>query len=173
MRHPQRNLVLTGFYCAGKTTVARELGKRMRRPVVDWDQEVNRRAPFDLRALWPHAFERQLDREAVERRLINDLSYRRETIIAFGSEAVAVPDYVNELKDFAYTVFLDLPWESLWQRIQNDSSLSERRESLGEQGLRELYLGLRDHYMACDLQIFAGMCSPQRCSQLILHCFYT
>jgi shikimate kinase len=170
-RHPQRNIVLLGFHCAGKTCVGRALARRMRRPFIDWDAEVARRTPGSWRALWPASAEQRYDREHAEARLVDDLGYRREAIIAMGAEAAASEDYMRELRDFALLVFLDTPWPALRQRALGSGCMGVW-DAAGEELAQERYESLEPHYADCDLRLYNAELSVERAASLILHCFY-
>lgn len=171
-RHPQRNIVLLGFHCAGKTSVGRALARRMRRPFIDWDAEIARRLPGSWRSLWPRGTERHFDREAIEARLISDLGYRRETIIALGAEAAGVEEYLRELRDFALLVHLDAPFEALMQRAASGNCLGAA-DGAELAALRSRYQVLAPHFAQAELCIMNSELSVERCAALIIHCFYT
>lgn len=171
-RHPQRNIVLLGFHCAGKTSVGRALARRMHRPFVDWDTELARRLPKPWQGFWPRLGESRVDREQVEARLIGDLGYRREAVIALGAEAAANQDYLAELRDFALLVHLDAPFEALMLRAESGGCLGSAAEA-DVAALRERFEALAPAYSQAELRILNADLCVERCAALIIHCFYT
>lgn len=172
-RHPQRNIVLLGFHCAGKTSVGRALARRMHRPFVDWDAELARRLPRPWQSIWPRLSESRADREQLEARLIDELGFRRETVIAMGAEAGAVEEYLRELRDFALLVYLDTPLPALLLRAAGGHCLPPGALAGGETELRAAYEQLAPQYAKAELHIRNAELSVERCAALIIHCFYT
>lgn len=170
-RHPQRNIILTGFYCSGTERVGRELARRMRRPFFDVTSEIKRRerlARFKLPGTGPVPSSRKL-----EEWVIRDLAYRREAVVTLGLDTLANETNFEELQVFSYIVFIDPPFAVLWDRIQQDSAFAELVQEQGREGFHELWLELRASYELCNLQLFGALDQPARLSKLIAHCFYT
>jgi len=167
-RHPGRNIVLTGFHLAGKTTVGRELARRMRRPLVDLPTEVERRQ----RSLLSPFTRRPSDNEA-ERRIVSDIASRREVIIATGADTLLREWNADELRVFSFLVFLDPPFEMLCRRAQ---SKRFSHPALGPFSLDEAFQPWQERrqaYEHCDLQLTDGASTPELTARLVLHCFYT
>ncbi|MYD11099.1 MAG: 3-dehydroquinate synthase [Chloroflexi bacterium] len=84
------NIVITGFMGTGKSTVAEIVARKLNRPFVDMDQEIETRAGFSI----PQIFRRQ--GEAVfrdlERQLVHELALRHGLIIATGGGALVDAD---------------------------------------------------------------------------------
>jgi shikimate kinase/3-dehydroquinate synthase len=83
------NLILTGFMGTGKTSVGRELARRLGRPFVDMDTEIEARAGKPI----PHIFAQ--DGEAtfrqMESALCKELSARQGLVVATGGGALVDP----------------------------------------------------------------------------------
>lgn len=168
-RQPHRNIVLIGYPKSGKTTVGRELARRLHRPFIDIPVEVQRRQRLTVFQL------PGLSRPAppdLERRLIADLSYRRETVAALGCDGEWDAQTLEDLKVYAYVVFLDMPFDLLWRRIKAESEPGHAAAQSAE-ALRSSWQGRRRELEQCDLQLVDGAATPRRLVQVILHCFYT
>lgn len=170
-RHPQRNVVLTGFYAAGKTSVARELSRRMRRPVVDCESELRRRSRRSLCVLLPIGGPPPALEPDTAGSFLTDFTYRRDCILELDVATAEQIDYPDLLGEFSYVAFLDAPFELLLERMHADRRYAELLEQTGVDELHEQWLRLRQRFEQCDLQL--GAHGIMRCSQYVLHSFFT
>lgn len=166
-RHPQRNIVLTGFYGSNTAAVGLELSRRMRRPYIDLNAELRRRAGR-LRVLQPVP----AGNHDAERSVLADLAYRQETIIDVGVETVAHGEYYEELHDFSFIVFIDPPFDALRNTLRSDYRQRGLLESQGEEALYAQWQALRPRFERCDFQL-VGAHLPPRAAGLIIHSFFT
>jgi shikimate kinase len=169
-RNQALNIALCGFYGCGKTSAGWELAKRMRRQFIDVPQELVRKLrPALVRVpLWG----RPPDPETAESRLVTELTNRRDLVIALSAESLDDDDALHEVAEFSYLVFIDVPFDVLYARLQSMPAHRDKLASLGRFGLLEQYERRRSRYMHCDLQL-TGDAPPGRLAALILHCFYT
>jgi shikimate kinase/3-dehydroquinate synthase len=123
----ERHLALVGFMGAGKTTMAGALQKRLARPVVDIDREIEAR----YRDTIPQIFEaygeprfRQVEAYAVAAAV----EQRHPTIIDLGGGAVTFPDTRDPLRD-AFTVLLAVDADTAWQRVRGSGRPLARDEA--------------------------------------------
>jgi shikimate kinase len=170
-RHPQRNIVITGFVKAGKTAVGRELARRMRRPFTDLPGEVARRQRLALSQLV--GVGPRISPEVLEERLIADLAFRREVVAATGCDELTDQRVIEELRVFSFVVFLDPPFAELWRRIQQDPERSQQAEWNNRDKVLARWVDWRERYLHCDLQLVTPSQHARHVASLILHCFYT
>ena len=109
-----RHLVLVGFMGAGKSTLGREVARRLGRPFLDVDDEVEAaHGPiWDL-------FEREGEAafRELEARFVRDACGRREpAVIAAGGGAVETRRLLEEQD--AFVVHLDVDVATAWERVQ-------------------------------------------------------
>jgi shikimate kinase len=83
------NVILTGFMGTGKTTVGKEIARRMDRPFVDMDVEIEARAGKPIVRIFAEDGEATFRR--MEAALCEELSGRRELVIATGGGALVDP----------------------------------------------------------------------------------
>jgi shikimate kinase len=170
-RHPARNIVLTGFNLCGKTSAGRELARILRRTCIDIPAEMDRRKrsiPQQLRA-----FRGEYDPHDVEQRLIVDLSYKRETIIAVGADTLDNPDYRAELEVFSFIVFIDPPFDVLWSRLQAKPESAPALAGMGRDVVHALWQSKRAGYERCELQLTHPWLTPMQLARLVVHCFFS
>ncbi len=90
----RKNIVITGFMGAGKTTVGEILARKLNRRFVDMDAEIEMRAGFTI----PQIFRRHGEEgfREMERRLIRELALQHGLVIATGGGAL-VDDEMREV----------------------------------------------------------------------------
>jgi shikimate kinase/3-dehydroquinate synthase len=109
-----RHVVLIGFMGAGKTTLGREVARRLGRPFHDVDREIeSAHGP-----IWElFAREGEFAFRAIEAQFVEDASARREpSIIAVGGGAVETRRLIDELD--ALIVHLDVDLDTAWKRVR-------------------------------------------------------
>ena len=150
---PVRVVVLVGFMGAGKTSVGRELGRRLGWPFVDLDDRVQFREkqtiPEIFRASGEAAF-RRAEHAALEE-LLKQVE-NEPIVVAVGGGAFAQSENTSLLKaSLATTVFLDASANELWRRCCDDPT--ERPLRRDEQVFRQLYETRRPRYLGAQLHV--------------------
>ncbi|HYG11779.1 MAG TPA: shikimate kinase, partial [Pyrinomonadaceae bacterium] len=149
-RARQCRIVLTGFMCAGKTTVARALAARLDCSMLDTDAALVEREGRSIEAIIKEDGEprfRQIERDALRAILERD----RARVIALGGGTWTIAD--NRALIAAHdclTVWLDAPFELCWRRIANSADarpLARERERA-----RQLYDARRAAYELAALR---------------------
>jgi len=113
---------LVGFMGSGKSTVGKELARRLAWDFVDLDTRIEalegETVPEIFRNRGESSF-RIAETRALQNLLSNSLD--RDSVIALGGGAF-VQEANRELLRNHPTVFLDAPAEELWRRCQQDES---------------------------------------------------
>ncbi|HEY1404005.1 MAG TPA: shikimate kinase [Pyrinomonadaceae bacterium] len=149
---PQRRIVLTGFMCAGKTTVARALAARLKCEMLDLDALLVERARRSIEAIMDEDGEprfRQIERDALRAILERD----HPRIVALGGGTWTIEE--NRALIAAHdclTIWLDAPFELCWQRIVNSADAARPLARDREQA-RELYDARRDAYARAAFRV--------------------
>ena len=111
-----RHLALAGFMGSGKTTVGEAVARRLGRPFVDLDREIEARAGSAVAELFASRGEpgfRALE-EDVARDVLRDAE---PVVVALGGGAVLSERTRNDLAARAFTVLLDVDPEVAWTRV--------------------------------------------------------
>jgi XRE family aerobic/anaerobic benzoate catabolism transcriptional regulator len=113
---PPRIIALLGLRGAGKTTIGRQLARRLHVRFVELDRRIEKAADMSLGELFSLYGEeqyRRLEREALARVLAEN----RSIVLATGGGIVASPDTYALLKKHATTVWLRATPEDHWNRV--------------------------------------------------------
>jgi shikimate kinase len=138
------NLYLVGFMGAGKSAAGRVLAERLGRPFVDLDELVEQSAACSIGELFARRGEagfRQAERDSLDR-----IVHRGGAVVATGGGAFVEPG--NRELMHAHggeSVFLDLPWPALAERLGRNRSGRPLWSNEGE--ARRLWQARRPHYL--------------------------
>jgi XRE family aerobic/anaerobic benzoate catabolism transcriptional regulator len=111
-----RIVALLGLRGAGKTTIGKQLARRLRARFIELDRQIEKEADMSLAELFSMYGEqhyRRLERETLTRVLAD----RRAMVLATGGGIVASPDTYAMLKANAITVWLRASPEDHWNRV--------------------------------------------------------
>ena len=111
-------MYLVGFMGAGKTTVARALGKRVGWRVEDVDDRIEARERRSVAAIFAQDGEPHF--RAVERDVLLELLGVREVVIATGGGTFAEADNRAAMLADAAVAWLDVPFDRLLDRLPPD-----------------------------------------------------
>lgn len=151
----QKRLVITGFMCAGKTTVARALAARLNCAWLDTDAAIVERERRSIEAIIEEDGEarfRQIEHEALRACLAN----REARIIALGGGTWTLAEnraLINAHDCLA--VWLDAPFALCWQRIADADGKDQATRPLArdDEHAHALYTTRRDLYSLATLHI--------------------
>ena len=118
MREPAPNLVLTGFMGTGKSTVGRKVARRLARPFVDMDAEIEARAGKSIPKIFTEDGEPAF--RALEADLCAELSARRGLVVATGGGALVDAENRARISATGTVVCLTGEIDELLQRTQAD-----------------------------------------------------
>lgn len=99
------HIFFVGFLGAGKSTLARNLGRMFRRRYVDTDRLVERRAGKSVAELFGTQGEghfRKLETEVLE-----ELSSERSLLVSCGGGIIETPRNIELMREMGYCVYLD------------------------------------------------------------------
>jgi shikimate kinase len=115
-----RNIYLVGLMGAGKTTIAKQLAKRLKRPFFDTDHEIERRTGVKVPLIFEIEGEAGFrDRES---RVLEELSQGVGQIIATGGGIVLREENRAILMRSGMVVYLRAEPEMLYERTRRDTN---------------------------------------------------
>jgi XRE family aerobic/anaerobic benzoate catabolism transcriptional regulator len=150
---PPRLVALLGLRGAGKTSVGRQLARRLRARFVELDRRIEQTANLSLAeifSLYGDAHYRRLERDA----LAQVIDEARPTVLATGGGIVTSPDTYAMLKASAVTVWLRATPDEHWTRVlrQRDRRpMAERPQAMAD--LRAILAAREPLYAAATLTV--------------------
>jgi shikimate kinase len=115
------SIFLVGLMGSGKTTIGRQLAKRLGRPFLDSDHEIEARTGVRIPTIFEIEGEAGFRRR--EAQVIADLTQQDAPIVlATGGGAVLDAENRRLLRENGWVVYLNVPPSSLWERTRHDRS---------------------------------------------------
>lgn len=114
----QRNIYLVGLMGAGKTTVGRQLARRLGRQFIDSDHEIVARTGVAIPTIFEIEGEDGFRRR--EAQTIAELTEVQGLVMATGGGVVLDPENRRRLHDTGWVVYLNVPPAMLYERTRHD-----------------------------------------------------
>ena len=141
-------LYLVGFMGAGKTTVARALGRRLGWRVEDVDERIEARERRSVAAIFAQQGEPYFRQQ--ERQVLSELLPDRQVIVATGGGTFAEPDNRALMLADGAVVWLDVPLPRIMERVPADG----RRPLAADRAqMEQLYTRRRLAYAEAHLRV--------------------
>jgi shikimate kinase len=134
----QRPICLVGMPGSGKSTVGRQLAKRLGRHFSDTDALIERRIDGSIRAFFETAGEaafRDIETEVID----GFLATNPNDVIATGGGAILREGNRRLLAEHAHVVYLRTSSEELFRRLRNDTQRPLLQVKDPQARLRELF----------------------------------
>jgi shikimate kinase len=135
------NIYLVGLMGAGKTTVGRQLARRLGRRFVDVDHEIVERTGVSIPTIFEIEGEEGFRRR--EAQAIAELTSATDVVLATGGGVVLNPENRNRLHDTGWVVYLNVPPALLYERTRHDRNRPLLRVPDPKAKLEELH-AIRD-----------------------------
>jgi shikimate kinase len=126
---------------AGKTTVGRQLARRLGKPFYDTDREVELKTGVRVSIIFEIEGEAGFRRRETE--TIEHMTGLDNIVLATGGGAVLAPENREHLKTRGLVIYLHAQPRELWQRTRNDKTRPLLQVSDARQRIERLY-GERD-----------------------------
>lgn len=152
---PPKRILITGFMCAGKTTIARALAAHLNCTMLDTDAAIVERTRRQIEAIIEEDGEARF--RQIEREVLRDILENSDArIISLGGGTWTLAE--NRAAIAAHdclTVWLDAPFELCWQRITNAGAKTQAARPLARnrEHALALYTSRRDAYSLAALQV--------------------
>lgn len=114
-----KNIYLIGFMGAGKTTVGKELAKKTGYVFIDLDEYIVEKTGETIPAIFEKHGEEEFRR--LEKVSLAELT-ESGCIIATGGGIVESKESVSMMKEKGFTVYLESPFTTLYERIKEDTN---------------------------------------------------
>jgi shikimate kinase len=165
-----RTIFLTGFMGVGKSVVAAELGKKLKRSHVDTDRLIEQKAGLSISEIFSQMGEDYF--RNLEKQTIIELAAEPGRVVALGGGALVNPESLAVVKKRGLLVFLDAEIEALDRRLQRTASLRPLLAGLTpDQRLEKMNNLLAERmpiYLQAEIQIKTDDHRPDEVADLIL-----
>jgi len=149
-------LYLVGFMGAGKSTIARALGRRLGWRAEDIDERIEARERRSIAAIFAQngeSYFRQL-----ERQVLGELLPQRHVIIATGGGTFAEADNRALMLSDGAVAWLDVPLAHVMKRVPNDG---RRPLAADKTAMEQLYQRRRLAYAEAHVRIDSAHPVPE------------
>jgi shikimate kinase len=128
---------LIGLPGSGKTTVGRQLSRRLRVPFLDSDTVIEQQLGCSIREFFEREGEARF--RDIEASVIDDLTHQTTGVLSTGGGAVLRPENRAHLRQRSQVVYLNSSPDDLFRRLRHDKNrpLLQVADPLGR--LRDLY----------------------------------
>lgn len=130
-------IVLVGLPGSGKTTVGRQLARRLKLPFVDSDHVIEQHLGCSIRDFFEREGEERF--RDVEQQVIDELSSGAPCVLSTGGGAVLRPLNRQHLRDRGHVVYLRSTPEDVYRRVRHDRNRPLLLVADPLQRLRDLY----------------------------------
>lgn len=156
-----KTIYLIGFMGSGKTTIARELSRVLRYPVIDLDESIVKKEGISISDIFStkgEVYFRELEKEALR-------TLEQTAIVSTGGGIVVKEENREWMLKNGIVVFLDCELDEIWNRIKGDESrpLAKRKEDVVK-----LYHERKPLYQQCHIQVdTTNLTMNQTCNCII------
>jgi shikimate kinase len=152
--HRYPNVYLVGLMGAGKTTVGRQLAKRLHRRFLDSDHEIEARTGVRIPVIFE--IEGEAGFRKRESQVLAELAQEADLVLATGGGAVLAPQNRDCLRDSGVVVYLCATPEVLFERTRHDRNRPLLQVDNPLAKLRELFAQRDPLYRATAHLVMAG-----------------
>ena len=128
---------LVGLPGSGKSTIGRQLGRRLGLPSIDSDHVVEERLGCSIREFFEREGEARF--REIEAQVIDELTAGPDSIVSTGGGSVLRPDNRLHLHERGKVVYLHSSPEEVFRRVRHDKSRPLLQVGDPMARLRELY----------------------------------
>ena len=114
------NLILVGFSCSGKTTLGRNVARRLRLSFVDTDRYIEQMTGRTIPEIFRDDGETTF--RTLERQAIDEIMSLQNQVVSTGGGAFIDPDNRQRLRDGNLVIHLQVRPETVVDRLRNSRS---------------------------------------------------
>jgi len=164
------NLALIGFMGTGKSCVGRLAADLMHFTFLDTDHVIEARAGKAVSDIFAQDGEPAF--REWERRIVEELTRRKKTVIATGGGLPANPSNLASLKTHALVVCLWASPDTIWERVRAHDHRPLLNEPDPLARIRELLATREPCYRQADVLVNTEMRSLREVAQHVIHQFH-
>ncbi len=164
------NIVLTGFMCAGKTTIGRKLAKILDYNFIDTDMEIEEDQGCSVEDIFKYGGE-ECFRE-METKMLEKLRDLHNSVISTGGGIILREYNQLLLKQIGRQVYLKVPKKELLIRLKKVKNRPLLKNKDVEIALEEMFEDRSLLYEKAECIIETGQQSPQQVATEIIRKFF-
>ncbi|MCI8893327.1 MAG: shikimate kinase [Lachnospiraceae bacterium] len=160
------NIFLIGYMGTGKTTVSRQLGRRMKRLEVDLDLEIETRTGRTI----PDIFEKEGEAyfRRLETKVIREYENKQGYVVSCGGGAPLLAENVESMRKGGVIVLLTASAHTVYQRVQGSKSRPLLNRNMKEEYIREMMEAREPYYRrAAQITVATDDKSPEELAAMI------
>ncbi|HCU05386.1 MAG: hypothetical protein A2X77_04905 [Gammaproteobacteria bacterium GWE2_42_36] len=142
MKEMTNNIYLIGPMGAGKTTIGRQLARKLNWAFYDTDHIIEERTGVDLS--WLFDIEGEESFHQRERKVLEELSQINQTVISTGGTSVLLPENRTLIANTGLVIYL---YTDVSSQIKRTTYNRHHRPQLGSENIPERILELRNSYL--------------------------
>lgn len=150
----------------GKSAVARELGRRLRRPVVEMDAEIERREGMAISRIFADKGEEYF--RAQERKLAEELSHTSGRVIACGGGVALDPKNLEALSRHGVLFLLTATPEEILRRLEGQTHRPLLEGADRRRRIEELLTAREPYYRRVKERVETTGLTPGRVADRII-----
>jgi shikimate kinase len=167
-RHIQ-NIALIGFMGTGKSSVGQMIAAHLHFTFLDTDHVIEMRSGKSITQLFSQEGEPAF--RDWERRIVQELSQRKKTVISTGGGLPANQENLTSLKSHALIVCLWASPEKIWERVRSQSHRPLLNDPDPLAKIRSLLAAREPFYRQADVLVNTEMRSVREVAQQVIHQF--
>jgi len=160
-----KNIFLTGFMGAGKSTVGRLLANLMNRPFVDLDEMIVQRENRTITDIFSADGEKYF--RDCETSVLNELYQQPVAIYATGGGIVVRDENRRTMKGIGSIVYLKTSWATLKNRLRKSVDRPLVDPDAGWDHVKALLADRQTFYEDADIVVETDGCTPSQVAHKI------
>lgn len=157
----KKNLILVGMMGSGKTTLGKKLAQYYNAPSHDSDQIIENETGLSIQDIFDLHGEKKFRTQ--EYTTITKLLTMKSCVISVGGGAFIQDALRHNIKQNAYSLWIDMPLNILWERVKQSKNrplISQKKEA--EKKFATLYKERYPLYAKADIHLHTKALSPTK-----------
>jgi shikimate kinase len=167
---PIHNLALIGFMGAGKSSVGRMVASALHFDYLDTDQVIEFRAHKSIGDIFEQDGEPAF--REWERRVVEELTHRKKTVISTGGGLPANEANLTSLKTHGLVICLWASPETIFERVRGHEHRPLLNDSDPLAKIRQLLTAREPYYRQADVLVNTEMRSVREVATQVIHQFH-